>query len=45
VAVGRRTDIVVGPASNGQRVVTVTTAVPNVGEAAVVEDCVITREG
>ena len=47
LVVGRRTDIVVGPASNGQRVMTVSTVVPTSGEAVVVEveDCVITRAG
>ncbi len=45
--VGRLTDIVVGPATNGQRVVTVTTVVPTFEEAVVVEveDCVVARQG
>ncbi len=45
--VGRRTDIVVGPATNGQRVTTVKVTVTTSQEANVVEveDCQITRAG
>ncbi|WP_165485832.1 DUF4307 domain-containing protein [Frankia sp. Cppng1_Ct_nod] len=45
--VGRRTDIVVGPATNGQRVMTLTVTLPTSQEANVVEveDCQIIRTG
>jgi Domain of unknown function (DUF4307) len=45
--VGRRTDIVVGPASNGHRTTTVTVVVPTAekANAVEVEDCRIIREG
>jgi hypothetical protein len=45
--VGRGTDIVVGPATNGQRVVTAFTVVPTFEEATAVEVevCVAACEG